>query len=162
MAIKRRSNLPKSRVQLKVVMVFLGIGLISLVAQYIFSLYAVRDLLQPYPRFGAEFDRKLTSDLFMQLLTAACLLVPLTLSLGILVTFRIVGPAKRMEDYLNAVAMGDQIGPCRIRDGDELGDLCDALNRAVSRLRADAAAAQSPAAAAAPPIAEAQEAQPGT
>lgn len=139
MTFKRRSNLPKSRVQLKIVLVFLGIGLVSLVGQYIFSLYAVRDLLGPYPRFGPELDQELTGTLFKQLLVSVCLLIPLTLSLGILVTFRIAGPLKRMEDYLHSIARGDDYGPCRIRDGDELGEMCEAINQAVSRMRADAA-----------------------
>jgi len=54
---------------------------------------------------------------------------------GILLTFRLAGPIYRFEQYLRSVARGEQIGPCKIRKGDELQFLCDAINDATEPLR---------------------------
>jgi hypothetical protein len=54
---------------------------------------------------------------------------------GVLSTFRIAGPIYRFEQYLRQVVKGEAEGPCRIRDGDELWDLCDLINQATAPLR---------------------------
>ena len=79
-------------------------------------------------------------------------LLPLAVGTGILVTFRVAGPAHRFEEHLGAIARGEDPGVCRIRKTDELHGLCAAINAAVDRLREDARAAQG---AAAPPVADA-------
>lgn len=63
------------------------------------------------------------------------ILVPVTFVFGILLTFRVAGPIYRFEQYLRSVAKGEQIGPCKIRQGDELQPLCDAINEATEPLR---------------------------
>ena len=62
-------------------------------------------------------------------------LLPMMLCVGILSTFRIAGPVYRFEQYLKEVARGEVSDPCRIRDGDELWDLCDLINEATAPLR---------------------------
>ena len=52
-----------------------------------------------------------------------------------LVTFRIAGPIYRFEQYLAGIAEGRQLGPCRIREGDELVELCARINEATAPLR---------------------------
>ena len=75
------------------------------------------------------------------LATATCLAVsfglflPLTFCIGVLVTFRIAGPVYRFEQYLKQVSRGEQLGPCKIRDGDEFQGLCDLINEATRHLR---------------------------
>jgi signal peptidase II len=63
------------------------------------------------------------------------MLLPLTIAVGILVTFRIAGPVYRFEQYLKSVLRGELTGPCRIRKGDEFHELCELLNQVVSTLR---------------------------
>jgi hypothetical protein len=43
-----------------------------------------------------------------------------------------------MEGWLRAIVRGEDQGECRIRKGDQLQDLCDAMNQAVTKLREDA------------------------
>ena len=58
------------------------------------------------------------------------IVLPAVISVGILLTFRIAGPIYRFEEYLKAVARGENVGPCKIRKGDQLQPLCDAINAA--------------------------------
>lgn len=74
------------------------------------------------------------------LVFALGMLVPVVFGMGILLTFRIAGPAFRMERWLRAIARGEEPERIRLRAGDHLGSLCDALNEAVDALRARRAA----------------------
>ena len=69
------------------------------------------------------------------LLVSFGMLLPLTIAVGILVTFRIAGPVYRFEKYLKQVIDGEEVGPCRIRDGDEFQELCELINQATAPLR---------------------------
>jgi signal transduction histidine kinase len=64
------------------------------------------------------------------------LVMPLIFAVGVLITHRIAGPVYRFEQYLGQVARGEEVGPCRIRSGDELQDLCDVINDATAALQA--------------------------
>lgn len=60
------------------------------------------------------------------------LLVPVMTLVGILITHRIAGPAYRMRMHLEAIETTGEIpGPCKIRKGDELQELCSLLNQAI-------------------------------
>ncbi|HVS17315.1 MAG TPA: hypothetical protein VMT18_01855 [Planctomycetota bacterium] len=63
---------------------------------------------------------------------AVIVLLPLTAGLGVLLTFRWAGPLYRMHVHLGAVVEGSAQGPCRIREGDELQELCGLLNDALA------------------------------
>jgi signal peptidase II len=69
------------------------------------------------------------------LLVSFGMLLPLTIAVGILVTFRIAGPIYRFESYIKSVLRGEEVGPCRIRMGDEFQELCELLNQVTAALR---------------------------
>ena len=48
---------------------------------------------------------------------------------------RIAGPVYRFQQHLGAVARGEDVGPCRIRTGDELHSLCETINAALARVQ---------------------------
>jgi hypothetical protein len=76
------------------------------------------------------------------LLFSFAVLLPSVLAIGVLLTFRVAGPIYRFERYLEDVAAGRDTGPCRIREGDQLQELCDRINAALEArpLRAQDAA----------------------
>ena len=78
------------------------------------------------------------------LLITVAFLVPVTLSIGVLVTFKIAGPIYKFEWYLGQLAQGVYPGPCKLRENDELWDLCHVLNSAVERLRNGGVVEQKP------------------
>ena len=82
-------------------------------------------------QLAAEVPRVMLEVLTFSLV----ILLPVIFAFGILLTFRIAGPVYRFEQYLGSVARGEQLGPCKIRDGDELQNLCDAINAATEPLR---------------------------
>ena len=61
--------------------------------------------------------------------------VPLTLGVGILASFRIAGPLYRFEVHMKQVSHGEDPGPCRIRRGDMLQGFCDQLNALTEPMR---------------------------
>jgi hypothetical protein len=73
------------------------------------------------------------------LFVTAAVLVPGFLLIGALVTFRIAGPAYRLELYLRELARDEAHGECAIRSGDEFQSLCDAVNLVGHKLRAEMA-----------------------
>ncbi len=89
------------------------------------------------------FLEALPSLLMSNLGITLAVLVPAMWFFGVLVTHRIAGPVYRLERYLEGIARGEYEGPCKVRKGDELQELCDKLNRAVDRLRADGCLAES-------------------
>ena len=90
------------------------------------------------PEGGTYLAAQLPSLLGSIALTAFLILLPATSVFGILITFRTAGPIHRFKQHLASVARGEQPGPCRIRKGDELQDLCDAINEALAQARREA------------------------
>ena len=130
--VRRKVRLIKPGLQLKLTMVFLCVGVTCILVQFTLLSGTLSEVSEQSPATA----RMLYSSLWKHLATTLALLVPLTLSVGILVTHRVAGPAYRFEQYLKSVAHeGTLPGPCRIRKGDELQELCDAVNAAVDRFR---------------------------
>lgn len=132
---KRRTKIPKPELQLKLVFVFLCVALACVLLQFNLLNSAIADVATKIPGEGLIISQKISEVLKKHLFIGISLLVPLTVSVGVLVTFRIAGPVFRFEEYLMKIADGGDPGPCIIRKGDELNDLCRAINAAVATLR---------------------------
>jgi methyl-accepting chemotaxis protein len=130
----RRKRLIKPSLQLKLIVTF---------AALFASVFLLQTLLMHWQLAELGVDRQATvpSEVVsvivgrMQWL-AFLVCLPLTLIVGVAVTFRWAGPIYRFEQHLAAIARGENVGPCRIRKGDELHDLCTRINEAVDALRA--------------------------
>lgn len=131
---KRTQKLPKPRLQLKVIAVFLSMGIVCVAVQFEMFSRALTEAGTKIPQ-GYMMTSMLLKVLSKQLLLTLGLLTPLMISVGILVTFRIAGPIYRFERYLREVADGAPVEPIRIRKGDELQDLCDAINGALAAVQ---------------------------
>jgi nitrogen fixation/metabolism regulation signal transduction histidine kinase len=70
------------------------------------------------------------------LISFACL-TPLTLIVGVNITFKIVGPLRKFENFLNEITEGKAPEDCRLRKDDDLQELRQALNEATAPLRRD-------------------------
>ncbi len=128
---KRAIKLIKPGLQLKLVTIFLSLSLACILLQFTLLNVSLGEMAMQLPSGGPAFASKVFSVLWKHLFLTVCLLTPLTLFIGILVTFRIAGPVYRFEQYLRAVAQGEEPGQCRIRKGDEFGELCDLINDAM-------------------------------
>ncbi len=131
----RKRKLPKPALQLKIVLIFMCLGLSCVLLQFTMFSRTVSEMALQVPGEGITLSGKVFDVLWRDLFVALALLIPLTVSVGIIVTFRLAGPVYRFENYLRSIAAGENPGPCKIRTGDELQELCTAINLAVDALR---------------------------
>lgn len=143
---KRRIKLIQPRLQWRLILTFSGIALLGLVLQFILFAATISALAADLPQDGPLMIETIPSYTLAVLGISLCVLLPLSIIVGIMVTFRIAGPLYRFEQHLKAIARGEDPGECRIRKRDELHDLCRTINEAVARLRLDAGKATATAA----------------
>ena len=135
----RRRKLIKARLQLKIVFTFIGIALLPLLLQTLLMGWFLIEAASGLPTGGSHLTAMVPGMLKRSLLFSTLFLLPLTTWVGILATFKFAGPVFRFETYLRKLARGEESEPCRIRDGDELVELCEAINEATEPLRSKAA-----------------------
>jgi hypothetical protein len=143
---RRRTKLILPRLQLWLIGTLTGTASLALVAQYQILTTRLAEFAQTMPSGGSYLAQEIPRLTTGMLLISFGLLLPTIVGLGVLVTFRIAGPIFRFKQHLDAVARGEDVGPCRVRRGDLLHDLCASINQAVGTLRADAKEAAVPAA----------------
>ena len=138
--IRRRRRLVKPKVQLKLCLVFLCVGMSCILVQFVLWSVTIADLSTIHP----EAAETLVPALWRQLGICVALLVPLTLSVGILVTHTVVGPVYNFERYLEKLDRDGYSRPCKIRDGDEFGELCHFINVIAERFKDGSVGAATP------------------
>lgn len=132
---RRRIKLVNPRLQLKLIGVFVGLSGLGFLMQSLHVGLRLAELANTIPE-GGEYLMAVLPNLPLEILTVSFgMVLPLTIAVGILVTFRIAGPLYRIEKYLEEVLRGEQVGPCRLRKGDELQELCEMINRASEPMR---------------------------
>jgi hypothetical protein len=117
---------------------FFGVSALSLLLQYFVFLLMLAKAAERLPNDGAILLPAVHGDLLLVLAASFVLLAPATFVIGVLITHRIAGPVYRFETWLKQVIAGEVRTDCKLRDGDELTELCELLNRATASLRADA------------------------
>jgi hypothetical protein len=132
---RRRIKLIKPRLQLKLVGVFVGLSALGFLLQSLHVGLRLSELAASIPEGGAYLMAVMPELPVEILLVSFGMLLPLTIAVGILVTFRIAGPIYRFESYIKSVLRGEEVGPCRIRKGDEFQELCELLNQVTAALR---------------------------
>lgn len=133
--IKRRIKLIQPRLQLRMIAVFAGVALTSLLLQFLLFAQMLSRLAVRLPNDALIVLSELRGELISVLFVSLVVLLPLMFAIGVLVTFRVAGPVYRLETYLGQVAAGERPADCRLRKGDELMDLCAAVNEATRPLR---------------------------
>jgi len=134
---KRRKKLIQPRLQIRLILAFLGVALLALMLQFILFASTIATLAADLPQEGEILIERIPGYTVAVLLISIGVLLPLTFFVGILTTFRVAGPLYRFEQHLKSIARGEDPGVCRIRNGDELQDFCRTFNAALDRIRAD-------------------------
>ena len=130
----RKRQLVKSRLQLKLILSLMGVACLATLFQIILVNRALSELGAQLPREGDLLLGAIPGIIRSSVMLTMAFLVPFMMGVGLVLTHRIAGPIYRFEQYLADVAAGKHKGACKIRQGDELQDLCDAINDAVSAL----------------------------
>jgi methyl-accepting chemotaxis protein len=132
---RRLIKLIKPRFQLKLVGVFVGLSALGFMLQAMHVALRLSELSASIPE-GGSYLMALIPELPIEILTVSFgMLLPFTVAVGILVTFRIAGPVYRLEQYLRSVIAGEESGPCQLRKGDEFGELCELINEVTASVR---------------------------
>ncbi len=131
---KRRKKLIKPKLQLQLTLTFVGLSVLGLMMQSLLFMAKISELSFTLPNDGSRLMSVMSETLTEIFLVSTFVFLPLTLIVGILMTFRVAGPAYRMEVYLRDLKAGKYSGPCYIRKGDKLVELCDEMNGAIESL----------------------------
>lgn len=134
---KRWNKIPKPRLQLKMVGVFLGISGLSFLLYTLLLGLRLSELATRLPSGGEHLKEELPRLLALSLAQACLVLLPLIFLVGVAITFRVAGPVYRLERHLERVARGEKVERVRLRDGDELNELAECVNDAVAALGAE-------------------------
>jgi hypothetical protein len=132
---RRRKKLIKPRLQLKFALIFLSTAGTAVLVQAIMLTHTLTNLAYGAPNDGRIVLQQLPKILSLNLGITFALLIPLTICIGVLSTFRVAGPVYRFEQYLKQVIRGEKPADCRLRKGDELMDICELINTATAPLR---------------------------
>jgi len=127
----RKKKLIEPGIQLRFFALFLATVCVAALVQTIVLGYVLREVAARLPHDGEAVAERIPGALALGMGATLVLLAPVTLALGVRTTFPIVGPLYRIRQHLGLVVAGERPGPCRIRKGDELQELCALLNRAL-------------------------------
>lgn len=136
----RRRKLIKPGLQLSLVGAFGGVAILAMLLQFLMMGFLLIRAASMLDGSGGELASQVPPALLTVLALSLLILAPLFVGIGVLLTFRVAGPVYRFEQFLAAVARGEQSEPCRIRAKDKLQSLCEAINLATEPLRRQAAA----------------------
>jgi signal peptidase II len=132
---KRRIKIIQPRLQMKLTLTFVGLTLLALMLQFMVFLRTMTSLAVSLPSDHDVLMEAVPEVLIQSLLLTFCVVLPLVFLVGVLLTFRIAGPVYRFETYLKQLLRGENPGECRLRQGDELEELCGLINQATEPLR---------------------------
>jgi len=132
---RRSRTLIKRGIQLRMAGLFAGLSFVCLLTQWLLFSSMLANSAHKMPVGGEYLLDLVPSLLYRALLFSLLIALPLTLVVGVQATFRITGPIYRFESYLKQVIRGTQLGPCKIRQGDALPELCELINQATEPVR---------------------------
>lgn len=131
----RKTKLVDSSLQFKIVGAFLAVACVAALFQVLLTNNAMMGIVRSSPIVGDQLLAQIPGILVRNLAITLGVLVPVTLGVGILVTHRLAGPVFNMERYLRRIAEGKPpAAGCSLRDGDNLLELCQAINAAIAYL----------------------------
>ena len=135
----RLTKLIRPKLQLRLTIWFVCLAVVSLGVQFILFTSAMSDVALDMPGdAAANFDR--FSGVFIDvLIQSLAIVLPLTVMVGVIATFKIAGPVHRMMTFLQAVLRGEHPAECQLRKGDELQELCQLTNQVTKQLRSSSA-----------------------
>jgi hypothetical protein len=120
-------------------LVLAGIGT-SLLVHTLVSVTSLTRAARELPNDGDALHSMIVALLVRDFVLAFALTVPAFALLGMAAFMRVLGPLHCMRMFLEKALRGQHPEPCRLREDDELQDICALLNRATEPLRARAAA----------------------
>ena len=132
----RWRKLIQPRLQFQLIGSFAGVASVALLAQFLIVNSRLAQFAAKMPEGGDYLMSELSGLTISMLILSFGVLLPTTVAIGILITFRIAGPVHHFKEHMDAIARGEDPGVCRLRPNDSLQDLCSSINAAAERLHA--------------------------
>ncbi len=142
MVEKRKKKIVNPRLQGRFLALLLTAAGASVLVHAGLMVWSLSSLATELPHDARRLQDAIPGTVVLSSLATLLAVVPLFLLLGIAGTFRVFGPLYRFRVFLGQVARGGHSEPCRIRQGDELQDICQLLNVVTEPARRAAALAQ--------------------
>ena len=149
----RTIRLIRPGLQLRLILTFLGVSSLALVLQFILFMSALSEAAVALPNDGLLLMENINGMLLGVFATSFGLLLPTLFGIGLVMTHRVAGPIYRFELFFNQLLKGERPGDIKLRDGDELQEFSQLINRATAELRAEGDPAPAPIEEDAPPAA---------
>lgn len=134
----RKKRLIEPKIQLRFFVLFLSTVVLAALVQAIVLGYVLVGIAGQMPSGGETVAASIPGALALGMGLTVLVLAPVTLALGVMTTFPIVGPLYRMRTHLARIVAGERPGRCSIRQGDELQDFCELLNQALEPVQSSA------------------------
>jgi methyl-accepting chemotaxis protein len=136
----RMRKLVRPRLQLRLTLSFVGLAFMALAFQFVLFTSVMSQTLDGDTGAFSERFVDVAGAYQRVFLISLGVVLPLTALVGILTTFRIVGPLFNISRFLQRTLDGQNPEDCRLRSGDEYQDLADLANRVTAPLRRAASA----------------------
>ena len=124
----RNRMLIKRSFQLRLVGACMGITTIALMLQFLLLSFFVTKSTAELGQAGGVLADQLPGMLLVVLGLTLVVILPIVFMVGVRVTFRFAGPIHKIEQHMLALGRGESRGKVRLREGDELQFLADAIN----------------------------------
>lgn len=134
---RRKKKLIKPRLQLRLTGIFVGLTALSLLLQFVLFTNILHETAIGLPNDGPIVLDEINRITTHVLVASFLVFLPLTLSVGVLCTFRLAGPLYRFEQFLGAVIRGERPRDFKLRKGDQLMELAALINDATRPLRSE-------------------------
>lgn len=132
---RRRKKFIESELQLRIVFMILLISILALLINLQMSLTSVWSISAGAFTSVENALDQVQKGLVMKFLITAVLTIPLCISAGILFSFRFAGPIYKFKKYFRELVHSRWDERCRLRKGDDLKDLCEAINDGLEQFR---------------------------
>lgn len=132
----RKQKLVRLDLQLKVVFITLFVASLVLLINLQLNLAGMWSLASRYPESSQAqlLIESFKSATITKFLLSVGMALPIATSVGVLYSFRFCGPIFRFKTFFaNMTSRWDE--PLRLRKGDDLQDVCDAINSGVGSMR---------------------------
>jgi hypothetical protein len=131
----RSQKLIRPGLQLRLTLTFVGLTAFALLFQFLLFTSVTSSTLSDIPGEVSLTFAAMPEAYLRVLLLSAGVVLPLTVAVGVLATFRVAGPIYGIMRFLSRLAVGEDPGECRIRRGDEYEDLCRLANDVAEAFR---------------------------
>jgi methyl-accepting chemotaxis protein len=131
----RLRKLVHPRLQLRLTLTFVGLAFMALAFQFVLFVSVMSETLDRTPGAFADNFASVAGAYQRVFLTSLLVVLPLTALVGVMTTFRIVGPLFNISRFLKRTLAGERPEDCRLRSGDEYQDLCELVNQVTANLR---------------------------